>query len=112
MSREYIYLGHDNTNDLILKADGSAQDLSTVTKITATFNDDTYIESEDNENGLIKWAVSGYDTGEIRLDLGGQSITPGDHDNVPIVVYDPSNTDGILWGYYDFTVVKDPEGSV
>ena len=109
MAVEHIYLSHGNTIDLILKADEVAQDLSSVTKITATF-DDTTIESTKNETGSIKWAVSGYDIGEIRLDMGAQSIDAGSYE-VPIVVYDPSNTDGIVWGTVNITVNAEVEAS-
>ena len=109
MATEIVYLGHDNTIDLLLKADGTAQDLSSVTKITATFGD-TLIESTDAATGPITWAQSGYDTGEIRLALGDQSIT-ADRYMVPIVVYDATNTDGIVWGYVAIEVKEEVEAS-
>ena len=105
VANEYIYLGHDNTIDLILKADGTAQDLSGVTKITATFGS-TLIESTDKASGLITWDQSGYDTGEIRLDLGQQSLT-ADTYTVPIVVYDATYTNGVVWE--DIRIVVKPE---
>lgn len=110
MATEYIYYGHDNTIDLILKADGTAQDLSSVTKITASFND-TLIESDDNENGVITWDKTGYDTGEIRLALGGSTITAGSYPAVPIIVYDPTNEDGIVWDEIFITVYAEVEAS-
>ena len=109
MATEIVYLGHDNTVDLLLKADGTAQDLSSVTKITATFGD-TLIESTNAANGPITWAQSGYETGEIRLALGDQSISTGSY-NVPIVVYDAVNTDGIVWGTVTVIVKAEVEGS-
>ena len=109
MATEIVYLGHDNTIDLLLKADGTAQDLSGVTKITATFGD-TLIESTNAANGPITWAQSGYETGEIRLALGDQEISPGGY-NVPIVVYDAVNTDGIVWGTVTVIVKAEVEGS-
>jgi len=59
MTTEIVYLGHDNSIDLVLKADGTARDLSNVTKITATF-DSTKIESTDKAAGAIRWAQDGY----------------------------------------------------
>jgi len=109
MATEVVYLGHDNTIDLLLKADGTAQDLSGVTKITATFKD-TLVESTDAANGPITWAQSGYDTGEIRLALGDQSITP-DRYMVPIIVYDATNTEGVVWGYVAIDVIAEVEAS-
>ena len=108
-TEEHVYLGHDNTIDLTLKADDVAQDLSAVTKITATF-DDTLVESTDNESGAITWAVSGYDTGEIRLALGDQTISAGTY-SVPIITYDATNDDGIVWDTILITVHAEVEAS-
>ena len=102
---EIVYLTHNNTIDLLLKADGVAQDLASVTKITATFGSTT-ISSTNKTTGAIKWDNAGYDTGEIRLDLGGQSISAGDY-YIPIVVYDPINTLGVVWGYIAIQVKAD-----
>ena len=104
---EIVFLAHDNTIDLLLKADGTAQDLSAVTKITATFGSTT-ITSTDKAAGAIKWDQSGYDTGEIRLDLGGESITAGSY-YTAIVVYDATNTNGVVWGYVTVEVKVDVE---
>jgi len=109
MIEEHIYLGHDNTIDLLLKANDVAQDLSAVTKITASF-DGTLIESEDNESGYIMWNKTGYDTGEIRLNIGDQDLTVGSY-VVPIVVYDPTNDTGIVWDKILFTVHAEVEAS-
>jgi hypothetical protein len=96
MTTEIVWLGHDNTIDLLLKANGIAQDLSAVTKITATFGTVT-ITSTDKAAGVITWDQAGYDTGEIRMDLGGEAINARGY-IIHIVVYDPSNTNGIVWG--------------
>lgn len=109
MTTEIVWLGHDNTIDLLLKAVGVAQDLADVTKITATFGTTT-ITSEDHAAGAILWNNDGYDTGEIRLDLGDQTIVPGGYD-VPIVVYDPSNTNGVVWGSIHVAVRTEVEAN-
>ena len=110
MAEEIVYLGHDNTLDLCLKADGAAQDLSAATKITASI-DGTLISSTDKAAGVITWDQSGYDTGEIRLDLGEQSLNAGQHRMV-IVVYDAGNTNGVVWGKgIDIRVREDVEAS-
>jgi hypothetical protein len=102
---EIVYLTHNNTIDLLLKSDGVAQDLASVTKITATFGTTT-ITSNNKTTGAIKWNNVGYDTGEIRLDLGGQAIAAGDY-YVPIVVYDTINTLGVVWDYITIQVKAD-----
>ena len=104
---EIVFLAHNNTIDLLLKAGGTAQNLSSVTKITATFGTTT-ITSTDHAAGVIKWDNAGYDTGEIRLDLGGETIAAGSY-YTAIVVYDAINTDGIVWGYVMIDVKNNVE---
>lgn len=96
MTEDIVYLGHDNTIDFLLTADNVAYDLVNATKITASI-DGTLISSTDKAAGLITWDQDGYDTGEIRLDLGAQSLIEGQHRMV-IVVYDAGNTNGVVWG--------------
>lgn len=107
MTTEIVYLGHDNTIDFQLVADDEAQDLSAVTKITATFGTKR-ISSTDKAAGVITWDQAGYDTGEIRLALGGESIPAGGYE-MYIVVYDPSNTDGVVWGPANVLVESEVE---
>ena len=107
---EYVYLGRDNTIDLLLKADGTATDLASVTKITASFNN-VLISSTDNEAGLITWDVDGYDTGEIRIAVGGETIPGGKYNKVPIIVYDATNTTGVHWGYIPVEVIAEDEAT-
>ena len=103
MSTEILYLGRDNTIDLKLKADGSAVDLTNATKITASF-DDTLISSTNKATGAITWDQEGYETGEIRLDLGAEDIDEETY-TVPIIVYDAVNTNGIEFGTVIIKVV-------
>jgi len=109
MSEEKIYLSHANSVNRELTSNGVAQDLASVTKITATFGDVT-IESIDNENGVITWAKTEYDTGEIRLKLGEEAIAAGTY-LVYIVIYDTSNPTGIVWDKIKITVLPEVEAS-
>jgi hypothetical protein len=104
---EVTYLGHDNTIDLLLKADDVAQDLAGCTSMTITLDGKT-ITSDNTVGDPITWAQAGYATGEVRLDLGGQAITAGTH-TAWLVVYDASNPDGIVWGSLRITVVAEVE---
>ena len=110
MSKEIVYKGHDNTIDLVLKSDGVAQDLSSVTKITASF-DSTLVESTDKAAGAITWDQAGYATGEIRLDLGDQDIAAGRYTAIPIIVYDADNPNGIVWGFIDAFIRAEVDAS-
>jgi hypothetical protein len=107
MATEFIYLGHDNTVDLILKADGVAIDTAAITSMTATFGSTT-ITSNNKATGPIKWDQAGYDTGEIRLDMGAETIPVGTYD-CWINVYDPSNPEGVVWGTVRIQVVAEME---
>ena len=99
MADETIWLGHDNTIDLQLKKDGVAltnDEMDAITMITASFGS-ILISSENEAGDPIRWRQSGYDTGEIRIDVGGESIPPRTYNHVWLVVYDASNTEGVVW---------------
>jgi len=107
MDLEIVFLGHDNSIDLILKADGTVQNLSSVTKMTLSFGD-LLIESTNEDTDSIRWAKDGYATGEVRLFLGGEAIDPEMY-HAPLVVYDETNDDGIVWGTIPISVEADVE---
>jgi len=109
IQQEIVYLGHDNTIDLQLKASSAAYSCTSVTKITATFGS-TLIENSSAASGAITWQGSGYSTGEIRLKVGDQSISAGTY-NVPIIVYTAASSTGIVWDYVPIKVKASPEGS-
>ena len=110
MDTEILYLGRDNTIDLLLKADGTAQSLASVTKITATFGS-KLLTSTSAASGVIQWSGSSFATGEIRIAAGAESIESDRTYDVPIVVYDAANTNGIDWGVVPVEVKADREGS-
>jgi hypothetical protein len=96
---EIVYLGHDNSIDLLLKADDVAQSLASVTRATITIGEVT-IDSDNGETDPIRWAKSGYDTGEIRLFLGGQTLVEAAQPYTSyLVIYDADHPEGIVWGY-------------
>ena len=98
MPVEVVWLGHDNTIDLVLKADGVAltnDEMDAITKITASFGS-VLLSSTNQANDPIRWRQTGYDTGEIRISAGGESIASNTYD-VYLVVYDATNTDGVVW---------------
>jgi hypothetical protein len=96
---ETVYLGHDNTMDLLLKAGGSAQDLSSVTRMTLAVGDDTVNSDEDAD--AFDWDTG--TTGKVIISLGDQDLAEGRH-RAELVVYDPDNTNGVVWGRF-FLVV-------
>jgi len=96
MDTELVYLGHSNSIDLILMSDGVAVDLTSATKMTLTINGKTFTSSNGGGD-LILWSQTGYSVGEIRIFLGDQTIAVGRYESI-LVVYNPSNVKGIVWG--------------
>ena len=114
MASETVWLGHDNTIDLVLKKDGVAltdDEMDAITQITVTFGS-ILITSTNQADDPIRWRVNGYETGEIRISVGGESIPPRVYDNVWITVYDAANTDGVVWSTDGDTISVDVRADV
>ena len=99
MTTEIVYDGHDNTIDLLLKANGVAYDLTDTTRMTLEVGDDT-IDS-DVSGSAFDWAPGV--TGKLILALGDESLPTGTY-RATLTVYDPTNTDGIVWGTFKLIV--------
>ena len=110
MRTEIVYLAHDNWIDVILKADGVAVALTSVTRMTLTFGT-KLIDSDNGDTDPIRWIKAGYATGEVRLFLGAEAIAAGSY-AAPLVVYDATNVEGIVWGLIPITVTADIEAVV
>lgn len=109
MATEKIYVDHDNTVDLILKSDGVAVDLSNATKISISIGGTTF-ESANKATGVITWDQVGYETGEIRIDIGnetGLDALAGSTYDAEITVFDASNPNGIAWDVIRVQVIAD-----
>jgi hypothetical protein len=92
---ELVWTGRDNTIDLLLKADGVARtDLDTsVTKMVLRYNDVYYSSTE--HSGVFDWVTRGSE-GIVILSLGHLGLTGSDR-KAELIVYDASNTNGIVW---------------
>ena len=99
MTTEVTYLGHDNTIDLLLKADGIAHDLSSVTRMTLEV-DSVTVDSAISTSAF-DWATG--TTGKLILILGDESLIAGEY-RATLTVYDSTNTDGIVWGSFKLIV--------
>ena len=99
--REIVYLGRNNTIDLLLKADGSAQDLSAVTRMIVKQNDGDWEIDYDDYNNAFNWNTG--ITGKVILDmaaaLAAETVAAGEY-IVRLIVYDPTNIDGIIWDLF------------
>lgn len=96
--REVVYLGRDNTVDLLLKADGVAQDLSSVTRMVLKDVAGEWEIDYNDYNDAFNWNTGV--TGKVVLSLGdalnAESVAEGVYE-VKLVLYDAVNTDGIIW---------------
>lgn len=101
MIKEEIYLNAGNTLLWILKSkdpDGQgflATNLAAVTRMTLRFSSTLTIDSNTSP-GAFDWLTANF-TGELILDLGGETIPAGEYSNVWLTVYDPTNPGGVVW---------------
>src|SRR5512139_1988724 len=109
MITEKVYLGRDNTIDLILKADGAAVDLSSVTRMVLVVGSVT-IDSVIYP-AAFNWDPTPAVTGKVILTLG--ELTTGEPPanilsagayTATLTVYDPTNDDGVVWGKFKVAV--------
>ena len=99
---ETVYNGRDNTNDLLLLADGSAQDLGPVTRMVLSERSGLFSIDSQSAPAAFDWSTG--TTGKVILSLGDQAIAAGTH-VCRLIVYDPTNPDGIVWGQVLLKVV-------
>lgn len=107
---EYVYVGRDNTIDLLLKADGVAIELhEAVTRMDLKFSDrifgTQYVTSADYPTAF-DWVTRGAD-GIVILKLGGLELAAGRDSKVELIVYDNVNTNGIVWGEVPIKIITD-----
>ncbi len=100
--REIAYKGRDNTIELQLLEDGAAVDLaSSVTRMVLKLDGPVSASVDsDNAAGVFDWSAG---NGKLTISLGGQSLTAGEY-SAGLVIYDPSNTNGLVWDVFDLTV--------
>lgn len=99
---ETVYLGRDNAIDLTLKADGAAANLISVTRIDLQAEDGSWAVDSAASPGAFDWTTNP-GAGYLRMVLGYEAIPEGVH-RVELVVYDPTNTGGVVWSEFRLTV--------
>ena len=92
-ARETIYLGRDNAIDLQLQADGVAVDLTSVTRMI--LRDAGCVWEVDSTTSPGAFDRSAGD-GVVSLILGDEPIPAGAY-YCRLIVYDPTNVDGVVW---------------
>lgn len=99
MTTEVFYVGMDNASRLLLKSDGAVQDLSEVTKVAIRFDGTTYSSADfASAFDFVTEATDGILTIQAGLI---SSITASSIDvQAELILYDPVNTNGIVWGTF------------
>jgi hypothetical protein len=107
MTTEIVYLGRDNRIDLLLKANGAAVDIASVTRMDLVVGAVT-VTSANGSDDPIRWAQAGFTVGEVRMSLGAVAgLTPSVNAcAATLVVFDANNPRGIVWGTVN-VLVKD-----
>ena len=98
---DVIYLGRDNTNELLLKVDGVGQPLDSVTRIELEFDDGFQVSNTTPTAYPIKWqSLDDPADGKVELKLGAYTITTGER-TCRLVTIDPTDSNGIVWSGQD-----------
>ena len=102
---EIVYLGRDNTIDLILSADGVVQSLTSVSRIDLIDVGCSFEITSEDYPGAFDWSTNPA-AGVLILHLSDIDIPVGYY-TCKLVVYDPTNTQGIVWGCINLLVKAD-----
>jgi hypothetical protein len=98
MKREIVYLGHDNTNDLLLRSDGVPIDITPVTRFTLRLGATTIDSAVDTD--AFTWPVDRtwkkQAVKALVLQLGSLQLAAGEYLG-RLVSYDPDNPNGLVW---------------
>ena len=96
---ETIYLSHDNTIELLLKSNGTPQDLSSVNRVQLEFPSVTLDSNTHPE--YFNWNTG--TTGKLVISAGSASLSSGAYE-AKLIVYDPSHTNGVVWGKLEIVI--------
>jgi hypothetical protein len=91
---EDVFLGRDNTFDVVVKKDGIEFDLSDVTSVTLKIGSVTIDSSVSTD--AFDW-TSG--SGVLICKLGGEALNIGSY-NAILCIFDATNTNGIYVGSF------------
>ena len=94
MITEIVYLDRDNVNSLVLRANGSAQDISNLSRVTLKIGE-VVLDSRIHSN-VFDWSTSGT-SGQLDMTLGHQDLRVGTFRST-LTVYDNSYPRGLVWG--------------
>jgi hypothetical protein len=106
-----VYLGHDNWLRLKLQDDAALSGIADLTAISVMrlAVGESLISSDNTVGDPILWNQSGYEAGEVRLQLGSLDLTAGRYPRCYLTVYDSANPNGVVWGALQLFVLDEVE---
>ena len=93
--REVIWIGKDNTIDLLLKAGGVTQNRTSVTDVKIVFSGMTISSSV---SPLLFSGVTDSSGATLTLKLGKVGGLVAGTFDAKLILYDSTNDSGIVWG--------------
>ena len=102
MSRETVFLTHDNASRLFLTEDRAIIGLTSVSRVILTINGTDY-DSDNLGNSRIWWneqevhELDGQLHDALKFKLGDQAIPKGQYLNCRLTLFDVSNPNGVVW---------------
>lgn len=103
-----VYLDRDNTVQLKLMDAGVASATTSITSMKLIIGD-VLVSSTNIAANHIRWNQSGYETGEIRLQLGHEELEAGRYHRCFLIPYTATNTQGEVWGTLQLFVLDTEE---
>jgi hypothetical protein len=96
------YSLRDNTTDLQLTADGAAVNLSSVTKMELVDRHNKVTISSATSPDVFDWSGG---AGGVKIAFGEANLQLSSY-TFKLIVYDPTNPDGIVWDTLTVAVEK------
>lgn len=94
-----VYNSRDNTQSILLKTEGSAADLSSVTRMLLVEERSKFTTIDSNSSpDAFDWDTGVQ--GKVVLSLGDEGIETGRY-HVRLVIYSPTYPSGFVWGEFD-----------
>ena len=95
-----FWTGRDNAADLVLLSDNTAVDATSLTRVELRISSTSSLDSSTAPT-LFEWPVTltyeGASVKGLRLKLGGSGLVAGTYKGVWLIVYDASDTSGLVW---------------
>jgi hypothetical protein len=90
--KEIVYKGHNNTNTIVVKKNGTPLPFTDVTRMVCEFSGTDVVADTQADSSLIDWSQGG---GKLVFNLGGLSVPAGERE-ATLIVYETAHPNGII----------------